>query len=86
MSYKDASSPPPQQPPEVDPLPTTPGSNPPGQGDVDQSTWNTGVIVATILAAFVIGAIVWLATNIHPANNLPPAATGQGNNPPPMKK
>jgi len=48
--------------------------------------WNTGVIVATILAAFVIGAIVWLATNIHTANNLPPAATGQGNNPPPMKK
>jgi len=42
MSYKDASSPPPQQPPEVDPLPTTPGSNPPGQGDVDQSTLEHG--------------------------------------------
>ena len=34
------------------------GSNPPERGDVDQRTWNTGVIVATILAAFVIGAIV----------------------------
>ena len=39
------------------------GANSPGGGDVDQSTWNKGVIVATILAAFVIGGIVWLATN-----------------------
>ena len=41
MTYKDASSPPPQQPPEVDPLPTTPGSNPPGRGDVDQRVHGT---------------------------------------------
>ena len=34
----------------------------PGRGDVDQSTWNKGVIVAAIVAGFVIGVIVWLAT------------------------
>ena len=40
-----------------------PPSDAPGRGDVDQRTWNKGVIVATILAAFAIGVIVWLATN-----------------------
>jgi hypothetical protein len=59
----------------------------PGRGDVDQSTWNKGVIVAAILAAFVIGVIVWFATNTpHTANNLPPPTTGQGSNRPPVAK
>ena len=57
----------------------------PPAGDVDQSTWNKGVIVATILAAFVIGVVVWFATNTpHPANNPPPSASGQGSYRPPV--
>jgi hypothetical protein len=86
MSFNDPNNPPPQPPPEVDPLPTMPpGSNPPRYGDVDQSTWNTGVIAATILAAFVIGVVVWFATNTpHPANNPPPSVSGQGSYRPPV--
>ena len=64
-----------------------PPSGAPGCGDVDQRTWNKGVIVATILAAFVIGAFVWFATNSpHTANNLPPSNTGQSTKPPPKAK
>jgi len=33
--------------------------------DVDQRTWNKGVIVATLLAAFVVVGVVWLATTLH---------------------
>jgi hypothetical protein len=60
----------------------------PPAGDVDQSTWNKGVIVATILAALVvIGAIVWAATSApHTANNQPPSSTGQSTKPPPKAK
>jgi hypothetical protein len=45
------------------PMSSDPPSGAPGCGDVDQRTWNKGVIVATILAAFVIGFIVALAMN-----------------------
>jgi hypothetical protein len=60
----------------------------PPAGDVDQSTWNKGVIVATILAALVvIGAIVWAATSApYTANNPPPSSTGQSTKPPPKAK
>ena len=40
------------------PMSSDPPSGAPGRGDVDQRTWNKGVIVATILAAFAIGVIV----------------------------
>jgi len=58
----------------------TPGSNPPPYGDVDQRTWNSGVIAATILAALVVvGAIVWAATSDQEtASNRPAQTTGQG--------
>jgi hypothetical protein len=60
----------------------------PRAGDVDQSTWNKGVIVATILAALVvIGAIVWAAMSTpDTAGNLPPSTAGQSTNPPPVAK
>jgi hypothetical protein len=46
-----------------------------------------GVIVATLLAAFVVVGVVWLATNTpHTANNVPPPATGQGSSRPPAAK
>jgi len=66
-----------------------PPSGAPGRGgDVDQRTWNKGVIVATLLAAFVVVVgVVWLATNTpHTANNVPPPATGQGSSRPPAAK
>ena len=64
-----------------------PPSGAPGCGDVDQRTWNKGVIVATILAAFVIGFIVALAMNTPPtANNPPPSGTGQDSKRPPVAK
>jgi hypothetical protein len=60
----------------------------PSRGDVDQRTWNKGVIVATILAALVVvGAIVWAATNTpQTASNSPPSATEPGKNRPPLAK
>jgi hypothetical protein len=79
MTYPDPDTPRPQRPPDVDPLPPmTPGSR---YGDVDERTWNTGVILATILAALVvIGAIVWAATSDQEtASNRPAQTTGQGN-------
>jgi hypothetical protein len=85
MTCNDPGRPPPQRPPEVDPLaPMTTGS--PRYGDVDQSTWNTGVIAATILAALVvIAAIVWAATSDQEtATNSPPTTMGQA--PPPPTK
>ena len=65
-----------------------PPSGAPGRGgDVDQRTWNKGVIVATLLAAFVVVGVVRLATNTpHTANNVPPPATGQGSSRPPAAK
>jgi hypothetical protein len=58
----------------------TPGSDPPPYGDVDQKTWNSGVVAATILAALVvIGAILWAATSDQEtASNRPAQTTGQG--------
>jgi hypothetical protein len=78
MAYQDPYNPVPQRPPDVDPLP--PGSNPPRYGDVDQRTWNSGVIVAAILAVLiVIGTIVWAATSgQQTATNPPATTTGQG--------
>jgi hypothetical protein len=59
----------------------------PPAGDVDQSTWNKGVIVATILAALVvIGAIVWAATSAPQTASTSPPSTGQSTNPPPVAK
>jgi hypothetical protein len=64
-----------------------PPSGAPGHGDVDQRTWNKGVIVATILAAFIIGFIVALATNTSPTTNNPaPSATGQDSKRAPVAK
>ena len=79
MTYRDPNSPAPQCPPEVDPLaPIQTGS--PRDGDVDRSTWNTGVIAATILAVLVVvGAIVWAATDDEEtATNSPPTTMGEG--------
>jgi hypothetical protein len=52
------------------------------------SVLNKGVIVATLLAAFVVGGVVWLATNTpHNANNVPPPAIRQGSSSrPPVAK
>jgi hypothetical protein len=68
--------------------PYNPRPQRPAAGDVDQSTWNKGVVLATILAALVvIGAIVWAATSApHTASNLPPSAIGQGSNRQPVAK
>jgi hypothetical protein len=87
LSHNDADNPPPQRPPEADPLPQTTEANQlPEPGDVDQHTWHTGVIVAALFAAFVMGVIAWFATNtVRSANNLPPSSTGQSRNPPPKK-
>jgi hypothetical protein len=88
LSHNDAENQPPQRPPEVDPLPRTPGSNPTAEpGDVDQGVWNRGVIVAAIFAASAMGAIAWFATNIpHNSSSPPPSSTGQTGKPPPVKK
>jgi hypothetical protein len=53
-------------------------------GDVDQSTWNTGVIAAAILAALVVvGFIVWAATDDEDTGtNSPPTTMGRAPRPP----
>jgi hypothetical protein len=86
MSYQDPNSAPPQRPPEVDPLqPSQAGL--PRYGDVDQSTWNTGVIVATILAALVvIAAIVWAGRSNQETATTSPPTTGMGQAPRPPTK
>jgi hypothetical protein len=83
LSHNDADNPPPQRPPEADPLPQTTEANQlPEPGDVDQHTWNTGVIVAAIFAAFAMGVIAWFATNPpRSANNPAPSSTGQSTDP-----
>jgi hypothetical protein len=80
MTDQDPYRPSPQRPPDVDLPPMSPGSNPRPYGDVDQRTWNSGVIAATILAALVVlGAIVWAATSDpETASNRPAQTTGQG--------
>jgi hypothetical protein len=80
MTDQDPFRPRPQRPPDVDLPPMTPGSKPLPYGDVDQRTWNSGVIAATILAALVVvGAIVWAATSDQEtASNRPAQTTGQG--------
>jgi hypothetical protein len=83
MTYQDPNSAPPQRPPEVDPLqPLQAGS--PRYGDVDQSTWNTAVIVATVFAALVvIATIVWaVRSNQETATTSPPTTMGQAPQPP----
>jgi hypothetical protein len=85
MTYGDPNSPAPQRPPEVDPLaPIQTGSPRYGDGDVDQSTWNPGVIAATILAALiVVDAIVWATTDDEEtATNSPPTTMGRAPRPP----
>jgi hypothetical protein len=71
----------PQRPTDVDLPPMTPGADPRPSGDVDQKTWNSGVIAAAILAALVVvGAILWAATSDQEtASNRPTQTTGQGN-------
>jgi hypothetical protein len=79
MSYQDPYNGRPQRPPEVDPLPPM-QPEPTRSGDIDQGTWNSGVIAATILAALVVvGAIVWAATSDQEtSSNRPTQTTGQG--------
>jgi hypothetical protein len=78
MTSKETSSSPPRHPPEIDPLPPM-QTGPPRYGDVDQSTWDTGVVVTTILAALVVvAAIVWAASgDEETVTNSPPTNTGQ---------
>jgi hypothetical protein len=86
MTYQDPKGEPPQRPPEVDPLQLSQAGSP-RYGDVDQSTWNTGVIVATILAALVvIAAIVWAArSNQETATTSPPTTAMEQAPRPPTK-
>jgi hypothetical protein len=82
MTYQDPLNPIPPRPPEVDPLPTQPGSNPPRYQDVDPTgPWNAGTIVSAVLAVLVvIGVIVW-ASSTHDqqtASNPPAQTTGTG--------
>jgi hypothetical protein len=82
MAYQDPNNPRPQLPPDVDPL--AHGANPPPYRDVD-SAWNTGIIVAAVLALIVgLGLIMWggLADQ-QTANNPPAQTTGQGGQVPP---
>jgi hypothetical protein len=83
MTSNDPNSPAAQRPPEVGPLaPIQTGS--PRYGDVDQSTWNTGVIAAAILAALVVvGFVVWAATDDEETGtNSPPTTMGRAPRPP----
>jgi hypothetical protein len=82
MAYQDPNNPRPQLPPDVDPL--APGANPPPYRDVD-SAWNTGIIVAAVLALIVgLGLIMWGGlTDQQTANNPPAQTTGQGGQVPP---
>ena len=83
MAYQDPNNPRPQLPPDVDPL--APGANPPPYRDVDSDGWNTGIIVAAVLALIVgLGLIMWGGlTDQQTANNPPAQTTGQGGQVPP---
>ena len=71
----------PLNPPGLDPL--SPGAkSPPPQykDDLDERTWNYGIIVAAVIfAVALMGAVIWSANSDHEtANNPPPTTTGQG--------
>jgi hypothetical protein len=84
MAYQDSNNPRPQLPPDVEPL--SPGANPPPYQNIDRTGhWNTGIIVATVLALIVaLGLIMWAGpTDQQTANNPPAGTTGQGGQVPP---
>jgi hypothetical protein len=71
----------PLNPPRLDPL--SPGAkNPPSQykDDLDERTWNYGIIVAAVIfAVALIGAVVWFANGgRETASNSPSTSTGIG--------
>jgi hypothetical protein len=79
MTYQDPTNPRPQLPPDVDPL--APGANPPLYRDIDRTgNWNTGIIVAAVVALLVVMALIlWPGpTDQQTANNPPAQTTGQG--------
>jgi hypothetical protein len=82
MTYQDPLNPIPPRPPEVDPLPTSPGSNPPRYQDVaPNGPWNAGTIISAVIAVLVvIGVIVWASStqDQQTASNPPTQTTGTG--------
>jgi hypothetical protein len=80
----------PLHPPGLDP--PSPVANPPPQykDDLDERTWQYGIIAcAVIFTVALIGAVVWFANSDHQtANNPPPTTMGIGGQaaPPPIRK
>ena len=82
----------PLNPPGLDPLsPGAKNAPPQYRDDLDERTWNYGIIVAAVIfAVALMGAVIWSANSDHEtANNPPPTTTGirgQETAPPPIRK
>ena len=82
----------PLHPPGLNPSRLGAKSPPPQyKDDLDERTWNYGIIVvAAIFAVALMGAVMWFAKgDYETANNPPPTTTGIGGQdaaPPPIRK